>query len=795
MWGNSVEVISRPVRRCRGGMLQKEVRKMDYLTYDGWKITFQGGKEEREKSVPTLLCIGNGSLGIRGTVPETEQWAGKGTFAAGFFDKLPRPEVDFDSFTPFLKAWSYEEETKKYHLEEALVNCPDVLCGYFESEGERFLAEEEKKEDIVRTLDMRSGEVFFSVPVRTASGRRGVVTRRRFVSMERQEAIFEECSFESLNFEGAVTYHAWVDTDTKNFNISGIYQDAAPPESHAYYRLYDVLEQEEKDLYTVVRGRCNGYKLYIAGAVQGTGRQQAAGREEPEKAQERAEKLPIGGKMSIVRKCVVLCDRIQPADKNRVLGCLREIEGLSYEEALAENSKSRREIWEVCDIGIEGDLRMQTGIRHNLYLLNLSFCDRSDQVSVAAKGLTGEGYRGMVFWDTDIHMLPFFLYTRPDKARNLVSFRYQTLAGARAKAAKYGGKGASFPWETGISGYEECEGFLKLITHQLHITADVAYAVGKYVEATGDEAFYVEEAAELFLETARFWIGRGHMENGKFCISQASGPDELHLESDNNAYLLNMVGHNLELADRAAEKLESCCPERWETLREKIKLTEEERAKIREYKDCINTMKGERGLYEQCEGFFTLEDRIVYENDPEIVPADTQTVKQADTLMCLYLLPHLANQAELLENWNYYEPRTTHTSSLSYGVHGILASKLGLAEKARYYLDRSMGLDLFEESSHCEDGAHLAAAGMSWSAVICGIAGVAFEEEGISLSPSLPENWEALTFSLAYQGSRMAFEITREKVRIYNRGDAEKEAVIRYQGRAYRIGEGETVYL
>lgn len=760
---------------------------MDYLTYDGWRITFQGIPEEKERSVPTLLCIGNGCLGIRGTVPELEHLGRKGVFAAGFFDRLPRPEVDFDGFTPFLKAWSYEEETKKYHLEEALVNCPDMLYGFFEAEGERFVLDEEERAGVVRTLNMRTGEAFFSVPVRTDAGKKGIVTRRRFVSMARPEAVFEECGFESVNFGGTVTYNASVDTDTKNFNISGIYQDAASKEDAACYALYDVVRKERENFYTVVRGRCNGYKLYITGAIQEAGGQAAAG-EEPEK-------LSVGGKKTIVRKCAVVCDRIGQADRKSMTERLKEISALSYEEALAENAEKWNEIWESCDIGIEGDLRMQTGIRHNLYLLNMSFCRISDRVSIAAKGLTGEGYRGMVFWDTDIHMFPFFLYTRPKEARGIVSFRYRTLDGARKKAAKYGKKGASFPWETGISGCEECEGFLKLITHQLHITADVAYAAGKYVQAAQDEAFYAEEAAELFLETARFWIHRGHMENGKFCIAQASGPDELHLESDNNAYLMNMVKHNLELADRAMEKLESSCPEKWEALREKIKLTEEERTKIREYKDCVNTMKGEWGLYEQCEGFFELEDRIVYENDPYVVPADTQTVKQADTLMCLYLLPHLADQGELMENWNYYEPRTTHTSSLSYGVHGIIAAKLGLREKARYYLEKSMGLDLFHPASNCEDGAHLAAAGMSWSALIHGIAGITFEENGIGIEPFLPEDWKEMKFSLMYRNNRVSFVLGHDGITVGNDRDSAGEAVICYGGGTYQIGKGESICL
>ena len=751
---------------------------MEYLKCDGWKIMFCGLPEEKEKSIPTLLCMGNGMLGIRGTVPELENREQKGMFAAGFFDKLPRPELNYDIFTPFLKSWSYEEETKKYHLEEALVHCPDILDGYFEIEGEKFFLDEEKKEYMHRTLDMKSGETVFLIPVRTKSGRKGIVTRKRLVSMKRQEAVVEECSFECVNFDGEVKYHSWIDTDTRNFNISGIYNDTSGKKDYAFYRLYDVLEKE--DNYVVIRGRCNGYKLYMADSLE---------------VPEEPKIIRPGEKLTCVRKAVVFCERVREASRELVMQSLEQLEKLTYEEILKESSLAWEKIWENCDITIKGDIKLQTGMRHNLYLLNMSVCRKSDKVSVAAKGLTGEGYRGMVFWDTDIHMFPFFLYTQPEVARNLAAFRWNTLDGALEKANKYGYQGASFPWETGTSGKEECEGFLKLITHQLHITADVAYATGKYLEATMDNQFLEEKAAELFVETARFWLSKGYIKNGKFCIDQASGPDELHLESNNNAYVMNMVQHNFELASQTMAEMSSHYPEKYALLIKKTGLTDLEIQKINTYKNCVNTMKGDKGLFEQCEGFFSLKDKIVYENNPQIVPADTQTVKQADTIMCLYLLPELVNKQELLENWNYYEPRTTHTSSLSYGVHGIIAAKLGLKEKAKYYLEKSLGLDLFNPLSNCEDGAHLAAAGMSWSAVISGIAGLEFKKDGISLSPFPIEKWEELSFRVVYQGNRLKIQISPDEISILNEA-ASKEAVrLSYKDKIYMVGKGESICL
>ena len=753
-------------------------RSMDYLKYDGWKIRFEGFPEEKDASVPTLLSIGNGSVGMRGTVPELESREEKGVYAAGFFDRLPRPDLDYNSFSPFYKAWTYKEKTKRYQLEEALVNCPDILAGYFEADGERFDLDVDDINEMTRELDMRTGEAVFTIPVRTRSGKKAVVRRRRFISMKRQEAYFESASLKSKNFSGEVSYHPYIDIHTANFNLSGVYKDIFSKEEGFYYTLYDLAEREDKDFYTVVRGRCFGYKLYITGCMNG--QIQNAG-------------VQPGETVSVRRSGIVMCDRIQPVDKTVVMDKTDQIRDMSYDDALAENRAAWNELWDACDIRIDGDLKTQTGIRHNLYLLNISFCRISDKASVAAKGLTGEGYRGMVFWDTDIHMFPFYLYTQPEAARNIVSFRYQTLDGARKKAEEYGCRGASYPWETGTTGNEECESFLMLITNQIHITSDVAYAAAKYLQAVNDEAFYLEEAAEIFIETARFWISRGKMIDGKFCILHACGPDELHIDSDDNAYVMNMARYNLDLAADAISTLQADHPDKWKEIETKIGITEEEIRKISEYRACIKTMKGENGLFEQCEGYFSLIDKTVGGDDPELIPAQTQTLKQADLLMLLYLLPELVTKEELLANWDYYEPRTTHTSSLSFGVHGILASHLGLKEKAEYYLNRSMGLDLFEPKSNCEDGAHLAAAGMSWSAVVNGIGGISFEEDGISLSPVLPEKWSRLSFRLNYQGKKLGFVFGTDGFEVTNDITSSDTAAVYYRGQKYLIARGEHI--
>lgn len=759
---------------------------MSKLNLSEWKITFTGiGDEKKEASIPTLLAIGNGRLGIRGTTPELCQEHTSGTFIAGFFDQLPRPELDPDTFTPFLVSWSHMDLVRGYHLEAALVNAPDPLDGYYSAEGERFVFDRAEGDSCIRTLNMRNGEFTEELPLVSESGKKARLTRRRFADMQQENIVREKCTFVPLNFSGDVTYHARINADVANTNISGIYLGSTTPEDRAYLRLFDVVRHNASDgVYMQIRGRVDGMFAHLYSGLQ-----------QPVQ-QKKTEEVCVlhvaeGAPTEISRVALIECDTIPARGAAREL--FRQAREVSYDEAMAGSRQVWEALWNDSDIQIEGNVTRQAGIRHSIYHLLIAGCRSSDRVSVAAKGLCGEGYRGMVFWDTDIHMHPFYTFTQPQVAKNIVSFRYNTLDGAREKAKRYGNKGASYPWETGISGREECESFLKLLTHQLHITADVVYAISRYLDASDDREFYFEKAAEVYIETARFWVSKGVERDGKFGILQASGPDELHLECDNNAYINNMAAYNLSLAAKAIEDYRRERPRQWQALQERIGLTEEEIAAIFKYKDCMRSMKNAAGVYEQYEGFFDLRDEIVFEDNEYLVPADTQTVKQADVLMLLYLLPWLTDEKELQANWDYYEPRTTHTSSLSYGVHGILAAQLGLKEKADYYLDRSLGIDLMNEAGSCPDGAHLAANGMSWSAIVNGIAGVTFDRGTVKVDPRVKEGWDGLSFKLKYRGSDLKFLLKDHQVQITNLDHAAGAAALVVGGEAITLRAGETV--
>ncbi|MCE5236158.1 MAG: hypothetical protein LLF87_08955 [Eubacteriales bacterium] len=736
-----------------------------------------------ERAIPTLLTAGNGRIGVRGAFPELGEGGG-GIFLAGFYDQLPRPDLFPERFTPFLVSWSHMGKVAGYKREPCIVKCPDFLAGSWRIGGKALDTASCKVQHKARALDLRTGEVRVELRLVTPESIELRIVKRRFASMADETAVYERTELELFNTEAEVEYRAYIDDTTANFNISGIYQDTSDGTDHEYIRLYDTTRTQTQQgaLAMDIRGRVDGQRaafatrLNLPCAVSG-------------EALCIRRRLKPGEVFSFERECSFECSTFHASPLSAVRSRLDSPQ-MGYEAAKRESDTVWAALWDTSDVSIDGDDRAQLGIRHSLYMLLISACRSSSNVSVPAKGLSGEGYRGMVFWDTDIHMLPFFLYTQPDTARRILSFRHRTLGGAREKAAKYGQAGASYPWETGVSGREECEDFLKLLTHQLHITSDVAYAMGRYVQATGDGGFLKRCAAECYLETARFWASKGYEEGGSFHIADASGPDELHLECRDSAYINNMALHNLTLALSALGRLKAEDPAWYDELVERTGVTKDELKRMERAQSALVSMKGPGGLYEQCEGFFALEDRIVWEDSVYDVPADTQTVKQADVLMLLFLLPELADREELRRNWDYYEPRTTHTSSLSYGVHGILAARLGLAEKAAYYLEKSLGIDLWDTRGGCEDGAHLAADGMSWSAVISGLCGVELNADVLSVSPALPEAWREVRFTLLYRGAKLRFKLDHQQLFIKNEG-TEPAAVV-LAGRTCTVKAGDS---
>jgi trehalose/maltose hydrolase-like predicted phosphorylase len=498
----------------------------------------------------------------------------------------------------------------------------------------------------------------------------------------------------------------------------------------------------------------------------------------------------------------------------RALDVLAKRRTQPWRRVLDEHAAAWAERWAASDVRVDGDEAAERALRFAVYQLNSAADPDDDTVSIGARALTGDAYLGHVFWDTEIYLLPFYTLTWPEAARALLMYRFHTLDGARRKAARLGYRGALYAWESAETGDEATPEeivdpagrSLKILCglEEQHISADVAYAVWKYWEVTGDDGFMVEAGAEIVLETARFWASRAVLEDdGRYHIRRVIGPDEYHETVDDNAYTNGMAAWNLGRGHEVAEWLVAQHPEVWRRLEQALALDPAERAQWREVEAKIVTgFDRESGLFEQFQGYFKLEDVPRAEFAGRDAPADvilgrertqrSQVLKQADVVALLALLPERYEARVHAVNFAYYEPRCGHGSSLSRGLHAVVAGRLGDVAMAHAYFHATAATDLSETLAASAGGIRIAAQGALWQAAIFGMGGLEVDAEGVALNPHLPDAWDRLAFGLLWRGRRLTVEVHREPPRVIVGLAEGAPCVVRVGARAVELAPGET---
>ncbi|MDQ2826805.1 MAG: glycoside hydrolase family 65 [Actinomycetota bacterium] len=470
----------------------------------------------------------------------------------------------------------------------------------------------------------------------------------------------------------------------------------------------------------------------------------------------------------------------------------------------ARHRRAWRERWVDADVVVDGDAGAQRDLRFALYHLISAGDPESDRASIGARAMTGPGYRGHVFWDTEIFVLPFFVWTHPETARALLAYRHRTLPAARAKAARLGYAGALYAWESADTGEETTPEFvwlpdgtrLTILTgvQEHHIAADVAWAACHYRQVTGDDAFMAEMGAEIVLETARFWRSRAEVgSDGRHHIRMVIGPDEYHEGVDDNAYTNVLARWNLRTADRLCEEFPAVA----------VALgvdADERSAWLGVAEGLVDGFDPETLLYEQFDGFFDLEGVRAVDLAPRPFTGEmvvgverlrtTQVVKQADVIMLGLLLPDVAGAEVATANYRYYEPRTSHGSSLSPAIHALVAARVGDLEAAEGYFDLAGGVDLDNRMGNAHDGVHIATMGGLWQAAVFGFGGVRADGEALRVDPCPAPSWRSLAFGLQWRGVQVHVEVTADRLALDLDGPA---AVAVGLGPASSIGPGRFV--
>jgi len=454
---------------------------------------------------------------------------------------------------------------------------------------------------------------------------------------------------------------------------------------------------------------------------------------------------------------------------------------LGWNKVVQEHEAAWAERWQRSQIEIGGDPAAEQALRFAVYHLTSAANPADERVSIGARGLTGEDYNGHVFWDTEIYLLPFYTLTWPEAARALLMYRFWTIDGARAKAAAMGWRGAMYAWESADTGAETTpqevvgpDGRIVEILcgkEEQHITADVAYAVWQYWEATRDEQFLLDAGAEILLETGRFWSSRAQPEPDGYChIRGVIGPDEYHEQIDDNAFTNVMARWNIRRALDVAAMLRERWPDHWADFSSRLGLTDTELAQWRTVAQTMATgWSPQTGLFEQFAGFFGLEDIDLSAYEGRSVPMDvvlgrqrtqrTKVIKQADVVALLGLLPEEFPGDSAATNFRYYEPRCSHGSSLSCAMHALVAARLGYFEMALRYFQHAVAIDLADTHTAIAGGLHMAALGGTWLTAVFGFAGLSLRTDGLALDPKLPASWRSLGFGIEWRGRRLKIRI------------------------------------
>ena len=484
------------------------------------------------------------------------------------------------------------------------------------------------------------------------------------------------------------------------------------------------------------------------------------------------------------------CPRVETAVRS-----LAEVEATGFDSLLAAHRASWARRWADADIRIEGDPELELAIRFALFHLMCSVASIGE-AAVGARGLSGRAYRGHVFWDSDVYVLPFLAATHPPAARAMLEYRAQRLPAARASARGLGRKGARFPWESALTGSDvtprlargadgrEIEvrtGFL-----EEHIVADVAWAAQIYADWSNDRSFSAGPGRTIILETARYWGSRIRVgEDGRAHIYGVIGPDEYHEAVDDNALTNVMARWNLRRALQQAD------------------VSAKDRARWRELaRLLVDGYDRRSGLYEQFTGFWKLEPLIIKDLAPRRpVAADlllgaervraAQVIKQADVLMLHIMVPDSTARGSLAANLDFYEPRTAHGSSLSPGVHAALLARAGRMSDALETLRMTARLDLDDITGTSAGGLHLATMGGLWQALVYGFAGVRPTRSCLLVDPHLPPSWQALEIPLHFHGARLRLRIEPEVLKLW----AERPLTVRFSGaKPRRVPAGTSTY-
>ena len=689
-----------------------------------WQHWVQSTRPEQEPRHGTVFALSNGRLGLRGAHEECPSWGRMEFYVAGTYTGGPPSLLGFHDPDHIL---THPERLTPQHLnglgEDAITTLPNLpfpIGVRLSVGGAPFAHETAKVLSNERLLEMRDGLLRRRLVFRDAEGRRTRVDSTRFVSFGDRDLVCLRYAVTPLGHAAAIEARGFLKKDVTNPNGVVLWSEIAARQEP----LLDAVECETRQS-----------RIRVAIAQRGAVRESGGATV--------LELFVIAGRMGLE-------EAVRSADAAAARG---------FDALLEEHRAAWHAEADGARLAFDGDVPTVQGVNFGQMHLNMAFGRDDSGTGIPIKGLTGHGYRFLNFWDTDFHMFPYYLMTKPRQAHRLLEYRFGQLDAYRENARKWGARGAQVPWETADSGREETAPWLCLQDREIHISADAAWMFKLYDELTPRHDVMAKMGAEFTMETARFYASRVRWSetHQRYELPGVGCPDQYHTFADNNVFISRMAKWNIECALALGRN-----PEHAATAA-RIGLGPEE---LGEWDKIVKRFyiiePGADGVIEEFDGFFGLSPDL--DGICETFCRHTQAVKQPDVIAAFACFEDLYPEPVRRQNWRFYDDRTLHGSSLSLPGMAYGAARCGLNDEALYKLQRSARMDLDDVNFDTDRGVHLSGYAVQWYAIVFGFGGLTPRRECLELRPNLPRQWEWLEFTAHWQFQRIRVRLTRRQI-------------------------------
>lgn len=726
-----------------------------------WKIRSYSTEPADLLIEESLFFTGNGFLGVRGNLEEglnSQNKTIRGTYMNGFYDIVP--------ITYGEKQFGFPD-TQQRLLNIIDAQSIEIWVGK-ENKMEKFSFMNGKILSYERILHLDDGYAERKIHWRSSSGDEIIITFKRLTSFTTKELFFQSITLEPINRDIPIKIISSLSGNVTNFTDQ---TDPRVSSGNAKRLKVEKIKRLDHGDFIQLKTFASNLSTAALSSVSISAEDSSYSCCVGEESISTTISFLLTKKEHFNKQTLYTDSRHANNLMERLIEIKNELTPLTFPSILNEQKNYLHNFWKQTDVTISGNDSIQEAVRFNLFHI-LQSAGTDSMSSISAKGLSGEGYEGHYFWDTEIYLLPVLTLTNPDIAKQLLLYRYSILDDAKVRAKEMGHKqGALYPWRT-ISG-TECSAYYPAGTAQYHISADIAHSYIQYFLATDDWEFMKTAGIEVIVETARLWLEVGHFYNDTFHIDTVTGPDEYTCIVNNNYYTNVMAKQNLRWAVKACHLLQQKDTLCWLNVKEKLAISDKELHQFQRAADSMYLPVDENLQINPQDDTFLQKQKWDFTNTPKehyplllhyhpLTIYRYQVCKQADTVLAHLLVEDEQSDEVIKNTYYYYEQVTTHDSSLSSCIFSMMAARIRQLDKAYDYFLQSARLDLDNTHKNTKDGLHLANMGGTWMGIVVGFAGLRIKESGLHFRPQIPKEWREYSFQLQFKKRLLHFKINNE---------------------------------